>query len=52
MLPQGMSPTVAVDPIHGCEYCDFKSRTLQYPGFPVYDLLNGEAIIAQVVLAL
>ena len=34
LLPQGMSPTVAVDPVHGCEHCDFISHTLQYPGFP------------------
>ena len=45
LLRQGMSPTVDVDPVHGCEYCYLKALLLQYPELRVYDLLNGAAIM-------
>ena len=45
LLPQGMSPTVDVDTVHGCECCYFIAQLLQHPEFPVYDLLNGVAVM-------
>ena len=44
LLPQGMSPTVGVNPIHGCEYYCFTAELLQHPEIRVYDLLDGVRI--------
>ena len=45
LLPQGMSPTVGVNPIHGCEYYCFTAQLLQHPELCVYNLLDGARIM-------